>query len=43
MIASIRFLECQMERAYRRTDYLEQRRELMELWASHCRSGKERN
>ena len=25
-----------VERAYRRTDFLEQRRALMEQWASHC-------
>src|SRR5664279_4552547 len=26
----------QVERAYRRTDVLEKRRELMEAWANHC-------
>jgi integrase len=26
----------QVERAYRRTDVLERRRELMDVWATHC-------
>jgi integrase len=31
-----------VERAYRRTDYLEQRRELMEQWAAHVTKGNEK-
>jgi integrase len=30
----------QVERAYRRTDVLEQRRQLMDAWASHCEPGE---
>ena len=29
----------QVQRAYLRTDFFEQRRELAELWAGHLRSG----
>ena len=29
----------QVQRAYLRTDFLEQRRELTELWADHLRNG----
>jgi integrase len=32
-----------MERAYRRTDLLEKRRELMDAWARHCECGADRN
>jgi hypothetical protein len=28
-----------VERAYRRTDLLEQRRQLMNAWANHCEPG----
>jgi hypothetical protein len=30
----------QVERAYRRTDVLEKRRELMEAWANYCEPEK---
>jgi hypothetical protein len=33
-------LQDKTEAAYQRGDYLEKRRELMNVWANHCMSGK---
>jgi hypothetical protein len=31
-----------VERAYRRTDLIEKRRQLMDVWARHCESARDK-